>query len=97
MVKLRIMGINKSSEFLLLNENDNKMYSLMLEFYKMKSPKINDYLTIDERLLNPKYEGFTQPYAFTTMAKNEVKKIAKIDVVLLSSSNSDIILKRIYG
>ena len=55
-LKLKIIKINKFNEFILQDQDSEKEYSLILEFYGINKPKINDILLLDERLLDKNYK-----------------------------------------
>ena len=96
-VKLKIIGLDEYNRYHLINEDTNETYFLFLEFYGIKTPPAGSIIAIDERLLNPNFEGFCQPYAFklcqdkTSMPKNDSEYIA------LKTGNFSYVLKRIYG
>lgn len=97
MVKLQIIGTDAYNKYLLLNTKTQANLSLILEFYGVNSPTVGDIIAINEKLLDPSYEGFCQPYAFklcenrATMPKDDAEYIA------LKSGKFSYVLKRIYG
>ena len=97
MTKLRIMRIKNNSYYVLLDENTEKIYTLIFEFHLMEYPNVNDYIIFDEKLLNPKFEGFAQPYALRPIEQNEIETTDQIDIFVLESNNKNTMLKRIYG
>ena len=97
MVKLKIMGFRNNGKYILMDEQNEQLYELFLEFHGIKKPNIADCITLDEKLLNPKFEGFAQPYAWTLLQKTELKSAQKIDCAVLTYHGKDFLLKRIYG
>lgn len=97
MVKLQIIGTDAYNKYLLLNTKTQANLSLILEFYGVNSPTVGDIIAINEKLLDPSYEGFCQPYAFklcenkVSMPKDDAEYIA------LKSGKFSYVLKRIYG
>ena len=97
MVKLKILRVKDGSYYILLDENTGKLYTLIFEFHNIESPKINDYLTFNEKLLDRHFIGFAQPYALTNLKDDEIKAIDEIDIFVLETNGKLINLKRIYG
>lgn len=95
-LKLKILKINKYNEFILQDQDSKKEYSLILEFYGINKPKINDILLLDERLLDKNYKGYSQPYAFEKFNDSD-KNLNETDLVGLVSKDKKYILKRVYG
>lgn len=97
MIVLKIEKINEYNNYFLKDNSSNKNYSLYLEFYGVEKPVVGSEIAINEKLLNPNYEGFAQPYAFelckdlTSLDKNNAEYIA------LNIKNKKYVLKRIYG
>ena len=97
MISLKIIGIEQN-KYLLIDEKNNKIYDLFLEFYGLEAPIINDQISIDERLLNKKWEGYTQPYAFELVkSEKEYDKENNIDYMVLTTKQKQLVLRRIYG
>ncbi len=95
-LKLKILKINKYNEFILQDQDSKKEYSLILEFYGINKPKINDILLLDERLLDKNYKGYSQSYAFEKFNDDD-KNLNETDLVGLVSKDKKYILKRVYG
>ena len=95
-LKLKIIKINKFNEFILQDQDSEKEYSLILEFYGINKPKINDILLLDERLLDKNYKGYSQPYAFEKFNDSD-KNLNVTDLVGFVSKDKKYILKRVYG
>ena len=97
MVKLQIIRTDAYNKYLLLNTKTQANLSLILEFYGVNSPTVGDIIAINEKLLDPSYEGFCQPYAFK-LCENKVS-MPKDDAeyVALKSGKFSYVLKRIYG
>lgn len=97
MVKLKIIKVNNYNNYNLINVDTNDMYSLFLEFYGINKPKAGDLIAIDERLLNPSYEGYCQPYAFK-LCENKVSVPQNdAEYIALKTGEFSFVLKRIYG
>ena len=97
MITLKFVGKN-GQEYTLLDENDNQSYKLFFEFYGVDFPNTNDFITLNEDLLDIAYEGFAQPYAFEKITEQDKyeKKYDK-DYAILTLNGKKIGLKRIYG
>lgn len=93
---LKVVRINKYNEFILQDKDSKKEYSLILEFYGIDKPKVNDVLFLNEKLVDKNYEGYSQPYAFE-MLNDDDNNLNGIDIVGLVSKGKKYILKRVYG
>lgn len=97
MVKLKIVKEGTFNKYHFINVDTEEKTALILEFYGVSKPTVGDIIAIDEKLLDPSYEGFCQPYAFklcenrVSMPKNDAEYIA------LKSGKFSYVLKRIYG
>ena len=97
MITLKFVNKN-GNEYTLLDENNNQSYKLFFEFYGVKFPNINDYISFDEDLLDIRYEGFAQPYAFEKITEQDkYEKRYDKDYAILTLHGKKIGLKRIYG
>ena len=90
MVLLKFIQEGEYNTFTLINEDNSKQYSLVLECYNMQKPTLNSYLKIDERLLDPHYEDYCQPYAFEPTTENDF-------CAVLIEKDRKVGLRRIYG
>lgn len=97
MVRLKILRVKNNSYYILLDENTGKLYTLIFEFHNVESPKPNDYLIFNEKLLDRRFEGFAQPYALRPISDDELESTNEIDVFTLQSNNVITKLKRIFG
>ena len=99
MTKLKIVD-KKKYEYNLEDENNNK-YNLVLDFLDIKDkPKIGDYIYINEKLLNPRYDGYSTRYVFGNLENKYGKEnicIDDIDVIKVVMDDLEIYLKRLYG
>lgn len=95
MEKLKVIGVRQYGEYLLQNEK-GEIISLILEFYGVENPNINDLLIINEKLLDRSSEYFVQPYAFTLYDENDVRMIEE-DIAGMVKDGKHIALKRVYG
>lgn len=95
MEKLKVIGVRQYGEYLLQNEK-SEIISLILEFYGVENPNINDLLFINEKLLDRSSEYFVQPYAFTLYDENDVRMIEE-DIAGMVKDGKHIALKRVYG
>jgi hypothetical protein len=98
-VKLRIVEI-EGYEYELLDIN-NQRYKFNLEFIDIfEQPKVDDFIVMDECLLNPRYAGYSTSYTFGPMdskyGKENVTQ-ADPDFVVLIVDDEEIVLKRLYG
>lgn len=93
---LKIIKLNKVHEYFLQDIKTNKEYRLILEFYGIDYPKVNDFLLLDENLLNPNHERYCQPYAFGILEASNTK-LDKIDLVGLITKDKQYLLQRMYG
>ena len=94
---LKIIEIKEFSEYALLDEKENRTYDLMLEFHSKIKPKVGDMLVINEKLLDPSFEGFCKPYAFIDCDKKLEDIGEELEYIVIYSSHKTYILKRIYG
>ena len=98
-VKLRIIKINGYS-YELWDEH-HQTYKLNLEFVDVfEQPKEDDFIVIEDCLLNPRYEGYSSSYTFGPLdskyGKENVTQ-ADPDWVVLIVDDEEIALKRLYG
>ena len=97
MAKFKILRIKNGSYYVLLDENTGKLHTMIFEFHNMNTPKINDCILFNEKLLNPNFEGFAQPYALRIIKEDELPSTKQIDIFKLETNGKTITLKRIYG
>ena len=92
MRRFKIIEIGEFNTYIIKDDITSKSLSIMLEFYGVDA-KIGDFLSIDERLLNTNFDGYSQPYAFEV-----VSKICDgADFAILENSSEIYPLRRIYG
>ena len=99
MVKLKINNIS-NYDYELEDTKENK-YTLNIEFLDIEEkPKVGDYISISEELLNPRYEEYSTNYTFGSMdseyGKDNLSPL-DIDVIKLEIDKKEILLKRLYG
>ena len=94
--RLKIKEKKDNNEYILEDLKTGEIYSLILEFYDISMPKVNDTLVLSEKLLDKKSSIYCQPYAFT-LFNNDFKDIHRNDIAGLITSSEKIVLKRIYG
>ena len=98
MKSLRIEKINAYGEYILIEDETKKIFSLILEFYSNFSPKVDDVIVINEKLLDRKFEGFCQPYAFKDSNKKVKDFGEELEHILIhTKDNKNFVLERIYG
>ena len=90
MVTLKFVKEKEYNRYNLVDEQNTKYYSLVLEFYDMQKPTLNSCLQIDERLLDPQYEDYCQPYAFEPTNQKDY-------CAILIDNDNKTYLRRIYG
>ena len=93
MIKLKIRKIDNFKYY--FSDDNNKEYELKIEFHDIDEPKVNDYIFLDESLLNIDYL-----LAFGSLDSSygkDIKSSHDKDVVVIISDNKEIILKRLYG
>lgn len=93
---LKIKEIKKHGEFVLQNQKTKQECRLILQFYGIQSPQVGDVLLLNERLLNPKDEWFSQPYAFEALEDSD-DGLKEIDLAGLITKDKKYLLKRVYG
>lgn len=101
-LKLKIIKKKEHNEFILQESKSKKEYSIILGFYGINNPEVNDTIFLDNSLLDSNNEWFSQPYTFEiinkkTNSKKDNMGLKKIDLALFISKNKKYILKRIYG
>lgn len=77
-----------------------KRFKVVLEFYGVTKPKVNDKILINERLLDINWEGYTQPYAFGLIGKVTPKQVMSAnnpEYIVLGTAGKNFVLKRMYG
>ncbi len=94
MITLTVAGVRKNNEYVLI-DNLNITYSVFLEFYECEPLCTNDKITMDARLLDPKFEGYCMPYAFLPDTLNTDK--IDLEHIIVNKNGNCVTLKRIYG
>ena len=79
------------------DKKNNKIYHMIFEFYFMNAPIVGDKISLSENLLDEKYEGYCQPYAFKPAKNSEYSEKEKVDFAMLENKNGRTLLRRIYG
>ncbi len=97
MEALKILEIGKYNSYVLEEIHSKKRYNLILEFYGIKNPEVGDSIIINSKLLDPKFEGYCQPYAFESCKKSLSEFGEETEYIVLHSKNEDIVLQRVYG
>lgn len=99
MKKLKIV---KKNNFVYELEDDKKMvYSINLQFMDIEEePENGDYICISNKLLNPRYDGYSTSYTFGNLenkyGKNNIS-LTDIDVIKVLLKDKEVYLKRLYG
>lgn len=84
--------------YVLTDQESGKTYRLMFQFFGIDAPKPNDQLSLSDKLLDEKYEGFCQPYAFGVADKKELATCQdKTNYAVLKTEKKIIVLRRLYG
>lgn len=96
LLKLKIIKVNNFNEYILKDKKEGKEYSIIMEFYGIDKPKVNDIIALSDRLVDPNDKWYSQPYAFELLNDTETN-LKQIDVIGLISKDKKYILKRIYG
>lgn len=100
MVRLEIISEDKGLYELKKAKRPSPVYELLIEFYGIEKPSVGSIILMDERLLDEKYEGFSQPYSFEYYMEYVDDKAAPIEGtehIVLFDNNKSIIMERIYG
>lgn len=97
MVALKILEIKKAGVLVLQEKESEKIFELMFQFFGVNA-NVSDTIILNEKLLNPNFEGFIQPYAFEKCDK----KVEEIDAgtefsVLHKMSGENLVIQRVYG
>ncbi len=98
-VKLRIVEINGYNYELL--DQSGERYKLNLEFIDVfDQPKENDFIVMEDCLLNSSYEKYSHSYTFgpldSVYGKENVTQ-ADSDFAVLIVDDEEIPVKRLYG
>ena len=100
MVRLKIIS-EQNCLYQLKKENiPSPVYELLIEFYGIEKPSVGSTILIDERLLDKKYEGYSQPYSFEFYMEYVDKNVAPIEGtehIVLFDEKKSIVMERIYG
>lgn len=94
MKRLKILNVDNHNY--VLEDKDKNKYKLYLEFYDINTfPKENDYLYINELLLNEK--GLLSFGSLTGIYGRDIIDEQDKDIIVLIINNEKICLKRYYG
>lgn len=97
MIELEITKVENHKYYLFCKEY-NENYALFFEFFGITIPKTGDKISLDEKLLDPYYEGYCQPYSFEVVERrSEYDTSKKIEFAILYSNDKKHLLRRIYG
>jgi len=99
MAILDILHIDKK-KYELKQRGKLKNQCLYFEFHGIDAPEVGDYIDLDEKLLDRKYEGYAQPYSFEFFAESKNQNdnlFYDEETLILHKKNKNYILKRIYG
>lgn len=96
LLNLKVIKVNNFNEYILEDKKEGKEYSIIMEFYGIDKPKVNDIIALSDRLVDPNNKWYSQPYAFELLNDTETN-LKQIDVIGLISKDKKYILKRIYG
>lgn len=97
MINLEITKVENHKYFLFCKECD-LMFTSLFEFYGITSPKVGDTISLDEKLLDPYFEGYCQPYAFELVHnRNDFDENKKTEFAILCTNDKKYLLRRIYG
>ena len=99
MKKLKIVEVNDYDYK--LKDNDNNIYNFNIEFLDInKLPNINDYIYMNEELLDKKYKEYSTVYTFGELKNKTGRKIENeenLDLIVLEMAGEKFYLKRLYG
>ena len=94
-ISLKIMQINNFNEYILQDKDTDKRHQLVLEFHGI-SPKVDDMIVLDERLLDPKSDLYIKSYAFEAI-NDDKTAVSGADLAGLITKDKEYVLKRMYG
>ena len=98
-LKLRIIEINGYNYEVV--DQTGQRYKLNLEFMDvLEQPKEDDYIIMEECLLNPEYEKYSHSYTFGPLDSKYGKENitqADPDQIVIIVDNEEVVLKRLYG
>ena len=99
MKKIKI--IKKDKYIYTLKDNNNKQYTLNLEFIDIDTmPDKNDYIYISEKLLDKNYKEYSNMYTFGPLDSSYGRIIDNEnnpDIIRIDIGKNSIYLKRFYG
>ena len=99
MIKLRIS--NSNGYLYELEDENNKKYSLNLEFFDLEEPlKVGNQICMSAKLLDSNYEGYSTSYTFGSLDSKYGRAnlpLDDIDVIKVIEKDKEIYLKRLYG
>ena len=79
---------------------DGKDYNMVFEILGTDGLQEGDKILLHEKLLDRKWAGYTQPYAFA-VAKGSDAELVKMkndaEFIAIKHKDENIVLKRIYG
>ena len=97
---LRLLKKGKYGAYTFLNTTSGKEVTLVLQFFDGFDLDVGDEFTINEDLLNPRFEWAAPLYAYEVVKRNVKKTFAelpKYDVAVVKKGNKEYLLKRLYG
>lgn len=97
----RLQIVKKNNYEYFLKDEYGQNYNFNIEFLDIEEQlQVNDYIYMNEKLLNPTYEGYSLSYTFGDLknkyGKNGIEK-EDIDVIKVEKNEVEIYLKRLYG
>ena len=95
MALLKITNIN-DYVYTMIDLN-NKSYKLIIEFVGNKTPKVEDVMQIDERLIDYNNIEFCQPYRFELSTQSPKQVFNNKDFVIIKQDNKFLVYERKYG
>lgn len=95
MVLLKITNINNYAYTLI--DSNNKSYKLIFEFVGNKTPKVDDVIQIDERLIDCNSIEFCQPYRFELSTQSPKLVFNNKDFIIIKQNDKFLVYERKYG
>ena len=101
MILLNVVEVKQFGRYVLEDEKKNQ-YSLSFQFFGSDNLSKGDKVYLDEKYLDKTWENFSQPYVFSAIKEDLVKKVDNFDdsefiSVYYTSNKNTATLKRIYG
>ena len=101
-IRLRVSNIQEFNYTLI--DKDEKEYTISIEFYDLEDPVIiGDYLYISNKLLDKKYEEYSNFYYFGPMNKQYGKSLRNKDtletdiIAIKKAGQKNVFLQKYYG